>query len=233
MTLRVYFLLKRERMHQIYKTYIRLLVMSVGLLGSSSFLQARPTPENCRIVFDVDDVLLVLESGIKPKLVRHIVIRPPLWKEVSKLRKFSCYAEKLIRKHKNTRFAKLLTRIKYGKVPVKGMVEILQELKDKGYTLHILSNMARADFEYYKTKYPEIFNHFDGEFVVENSSDISAIKKPDPVYFHLYRSHYSAEKDIFFIDDKAKNCQASGFRYTHTFKNAKTLRLAFKAYGIL
>lgn len=220
-------------MNFFYKASLRLFVMSVGMVWIPSFLQARPTPENCRIVFDVDNVLLDLETGVKSKLVRHIVIRPPLWKEISKLRKFSCYAEKLIKKHKHTRFAKLLTRIKYGKVPIQGMVEILQELKDKGYTLHILSNMARADFEYYKTKYPEIFNYFDGEFVVENSFDIGAIKKPDPAYFHLYRSHYPVEKDIFFIDDKPKNCHASGFRYTHTFKNAKTLRLAFQAYGIL
>lgn len=216
------------------KWCLALSVASVSSLGTVHAVFVRPflPPVKIVLVFDIDDVLLERERGITSKLAGQVLMHPSLWKEVSKIRKSSNQAELLIQKHKhkNKKFARLLCRAKHGKSLMKGMIALVQELKSKGYTLYILSNMSRADFEFYKKKYPELFNCFSGELVVEPDM---LVQKPHPAYFELFRLQFPTSKQIFFIDDKEKNCKASGFSYTHTFKSAKKLRTALESYGIL
>lgn len=216
------------------KWYFALSVASGSWLATVHTVSVRPllSPLKIEFAFDIDDVLLTLEKGITSKLVGQVLIHPSLWKDVSKIRKSSNQAELLIQKHKhkNKKFARLLCRAKQGKTLIKGMVTLLQELKDKGYTLYILSNMSRADFEFYKKKFPELFNCFSGELVVEPDM---LVQKPHPAYFEMFRLQFPTNRQIFFIDDKEKNCKASGFAYTHLFKSAKKLRADLESYGIL
>lgn len=211
-------------------SFLSCLLLTIGCLSSETAVQAQISPENTIIVFDLDDVLIGIKTSKKVKFGLYLLVRPDAWGDMRKIAKHSSHAEKLIKKNKKPGFVKRLKRIKQSKKPVDGMLELLQELKQKGYTLHIASNMSQQDFEFYKNQYSEIFSLFDAAFVIE---DDNMPQKPSKRYFDLYRATFPTEKHHFFIDDKKENCDASGFSYTHIFKNAQSLHSDFKTRGIL
>lgn len=190
----------------------------------------RISPQNTIFVFDIDDVLLLIKKIKKAKFGLYLLMRPDAWLDIAKIKDDSNYSETMIKRNKKPGVVKRLKRMKYGKTPIEGMVEILRELKQRGYTLHIASNMTRADFGFYQKQYPGIFALFDAAFVVENSA---MPQKPSPRYFELYRAAHPTDKQHFFVDDKEDNCNASGFAYTHVFKSAQQLRLDLVARGVL
>lgn len=188
------------------------------------------TPSNTIFVFDLDDVILLIKKAKKAKFGLYLLVRPDAWADFAKIRKHSDHAETMLRQNKKPGLVKRLKRIKQSKTPIEGMIEILRELKQKGYVLHIASNMTRTDFEFYQKQYPAIFSLFDQAFVVEGTT---MPKKPSSQYFDLYREKYPTTNRHFFIDDKRENCVASGFAYTHVFKNPEQLRLDLTARGVL
>lgn len=187
-------------------------------------------PSNTIFVFDLDDVILLIKKTKKAKFGLYLLIRPDAWADFAKIRKHSGHADTMVKQNKKPGIVKRLKRIKQSKTPIEGMIEIMRELKQKGYVLHIASNMTRADFEFYQKQYPGIFSLFDQAFVVEGAS---MPQKPSKKYFDLYREKYPTIKHHFFIDDKKENCAASGFAYTHVFKNPEQLRLDLTARGVL
>lgn len=187
-------------------------------------------PSNTIFVFDLDDVILLIKKAKKAKFGLYLLVRPDVWADFAKIRKHSGHSETMLRLNKKPGLVKRLKRIKQSKTPIEGMIEILRELKQKGYVLHIASNMTRTDFEFYKKQYPEIFSLFDQDFVVEGAS---MPQKPAKQYFDLYRQKHPTTKHHFFIDDKRENCAASGFAFTHVFKDPEQLRLDLTVRGIL
>jgi len=234
------------------------LMLALGFLSSSSIIQSCPhahkrakivaghinrrlrlhrakngrqiTPSNIIFVFDLDDVILLIKKAKKAKFGLYLLIRPDAWADFAKIRKHSGHADTMVKQNKKPGLVKRLKRIKQSKTPIEGMIEILRELKQKGYILHIASNMSRTDFEFYQKQYPGVFSLFDQAFVVEGAD---MPQKPSKKYFDLYREKYPTAKHHFFIDDKKENCDASGFAYTHVFKNPEQLRLDLTARGVL
>jgi putative hydrolase of the HAD superfamily len=80
------------------------------------------------------------------------------------------------------------------------MLEIVKELKEKGYRLFLCSN-ASLRFHVYKDSI-ESFQYFDDLLI---SADIK-ISKPNPEFFnHLLKKHSLDPKECFFIDDLPHN----------------------------
>lgn len=75
------------------------------------------------------------------------------------------------------------------------------KLKEKGYNIYILSNTAKATFEYFCSKY-EFFNIVNGAVV----SGYEGVKKPDGRIFEILINRYSLDPDnCLLIDDDDTN----------------------------
>lgn len=80
-------------------------------------------------------------------------------------------------------------------------MEIGRRLKKRGYNIYILSNMAKATFEYFLGKY-DFFHIIDGAVV----SGYEGIKKPEYKIFKLLLERYSLIPDeCLLIDDDDTN----------------------------
>lgn len=106
--------------------------------------------------------------------------------------------------------------------PVTGTAEIVQELKQKGYTLYALSNFSAETFPPTKKRF-DVFNLFDGIVL----SGEEKINKPDPEIYRRLLTRYGLKaEDCLFIDDNKENIMAAqqlGFQ-TVLFTTANELR---------
>jgi len=113
----------------------------------------------------------------------------------------------------------------------KGTIEILYELKSKGYPLYGLSNWSAETFPLIKDDYP-FFNKFD-EIIL--SGEVGLIK-PDPEIYHLLLSKISyTANECVFIDDSMANIDAAkdlGLQVLH-FKSPEILRNNLEGFGLL
>lgn len=76
-------------------------------------------------------------------------------------------------------------------------MELGKKLKENGYRIYVLSNMAKNTFEYFSSKY-EFFNMVDGVVV----SAYERIKKTNPKIFEILLERYSLVADeCLLIDD--------------------------------
>lgn len=107
-----------------------------------------------------------------------------------------------------------------GGIP--GTVEILQELKDLGYPLAVLSNWSSETFPRVKEQY-EFINWFSPLVV----SGYIGYKKPDPEPFQILLHELGRDAgDCLFIDDMEDNIQEArrqGFEVIH-FTSPEKLR---------
>ena len=107
--------------------------------------------------------------------------------------------------------------------PVPGAVEILREVKDRGFRVFALTNWSADTFHHAQAKFE--FLHWFDDIVV--SGRIGLIK-PDPAIFrHAIRQCRLEPAHTLFIDDSAKNTAAAesiGFQ-VHHFSAAEKLRL--------
>ena len=93
--------------------------------------------------------------------------------------------------------------------PMDGTVEILKELKAKGYVLHIASNVGPRRFKRLKERFPLIMNLFD-DAKTNNGKANGIIKKPNPQFFIEYLRDYNpTHKKVIFIDDNKHNVKAA------------------------
>jgi 2-haloacid dehalogenase len=116
-----------------------------------------------------------------------------------------------------------------GSIP--GTVEILRELKQRGYPLYGLSNWSSETFPRATQKYP-IFELFDDIIL---SGDVKLLK-PDRAIFNLLLSKIglSAYKCLL-IDDSQPNIEAAkklGF-WTIRFTSAPLLRTELQRFNLL
>ncbi len=94
------------------------------------------------------------------------------------------------------------------------MLEYVIEIKNKGYKLYLLSNVAPL-FHTYKDNY-EVLNYFDG-FIL--SGDINMSKPNADIYLHLLDKYKLIANECLFIDDSFENVKTAenlGF-YTYHF----------------
>lgn len=90
----------------------------------------------------------------------------------------------------------------YNEFP--GTVNLIKELRGKGYRLYVLSNMPREFYNYIRNF--EVFGYFDGVAI----SSIEKMSKPDPRFFRLLLDRYGLrEAETLFVDDKTMNTSAA------------------------
>lgn len=117
------------------------------------------------------------------------------------------------------------------KVPRTDMLEIIKDLKAKGYGIYLCSNAASL-FHTYKDKY-EVFSYFDHLTI---SADIG-ISKPDlGIYEYVLKENNLDAKTCLFVDDlgpnikAAKACGIAGYLYNG---NAALFRTFLKTIKVL
>ena len=115
--------------------------------------------------------------------------------------------------------------------PMAESVAVLQELKNKGYKLFVLSNFHALAYENV-SKRCGFFQYFDGELI----SYREKLLKPEAEIYNLLATRYQFEpSESIFIDDTKVNVEGAssiGFQ-TILFKNAMELRKELIALGIL
>jgi 2-haloacid dehalogenase len=84
---------------------------------------------------------------------------------------------------------------------IESSVQILKELKDKGYKVYALSNWNRELYDQTVDDFP-FLNWFDGKII----SSEEKMKKPDENIYHLLFKRYNiAPQRAVFIDDNPDN----------------------------
>ena len=86
-------------------------------------------------------------------------------------------------------------------LPVQKNVEIVQELKDAGYHLYLLSNFHIEAFQLMSKKY-DFFKLFDGQVV---SGFEHIIKPQEEIYELLLKRYQLKREECLFIDDMLGN----------------------------
>lgn len=96
--------------------------------------------------------------------------------------------------------------------PIKGMPELIADIKAKGGRVFLLSNTSKGLAEgYHKSPWmKELFSTFDGLCV----SAVIGLTKPDrQIYEYVLNKYGLLPQETMFIDDNAKNiegCEAAG-----------------------
>lgn len=115
--------------------------------------------------------------------------------------------------------------------PIKGMEELVKELKDKGYKIYLLSNAGFNQHDYWE-KIPAS-KYFDGKVV---SCDVGEVKPFREIYEALYKKFNIKPEESFFIDDLiinifgANRTGMDGYVFTG---DVNDLRAELRSRGIL
>ncbi len=100
-------------------------------------------------------------------------------------------------------------------LPLPGVKEFLQELKEKGYRLFVLSNASEQFWTYFPREID--VNLFDGVVV---SCDVHLLKPDVRIYRHLLDTYSLDPGECLFVDDRADNVRGAkeagidGLRFT-------------------
>ena len=115
-------------------------------------------------------------------------------------------------------------------IPIDGMYELVEELKQKGYGIYLLSNASLRQHTYWLRIPASRF--FDGKLI---SSDIHAVKPQPEIYNRCLETFGLKAEESFFIDDVganvegAVNCGLSGAVF---FGDVPRLRKELRAAGV-
>jgi len=115
--------------------------------------------------------------------------------------------------------------------PVRGTVEVLAELRERGVPLYALSNWSAETFPHALARFP-FLQWFRGTVI----SGAVRIRKPDDgIYRHLFDTYGLRAGDTLFVDDSLPNIEAAtrlGMRAVQ-FTDAAALRGTLVEHGLL
>lgn len=115
-------------------------------------------------------------------------------------------------------------------LPVAGMAELVEELKQNGYRIYLLSNASIRQHEYW-SKIPG-WQFFDGKVI---SAD-EKIMKPHPDYYRIALDRFGLKpEECFFIDDVPANIEGAlfcGISGAVFHKDVSLLRSQLRAAGV-
>lgn len=215
-------------------------------------LKAQPvfTPKNTTIFFDLHDVVLKRDTMARFKLAMKNM-RASLNLTLSGVSRRDCangeaYALKL-KKHGYAKEAELVRQFSAAYKVNQDVVEIMQLLQAKGYTVSMASNIGEQHLEdlmnlnvisgKHRKAHGKIRNALelfqDLVFVDYLSNDV--IAKPNPEYFEMLKDIATDKARVIFIDDNMQNvtvAQCCGLQGIH-FTSAKQLRRDLQKLGIL
>jgi HAD superfamily hydrolase (TIGR01509 family) len=139
---------------------------------------------------------------------------------------------KLIKKYPELeRYYPTLITMLNLQLPIIGTINIIHELKARGYTLYVFSNIGPQSLTKLSSYYPEIFELFSG-FVYTQPED-NWIHKPQKAAYEKFLNKFNVRPEqVIFIDDKRVNltpAQEMGFNIIH-FTSPEQLKKALKPY---
>lgn len=115
-------------------------------------------------------------------------------------------------------------------VPIEGMYELVEELKEKGYGIYLLSNASYRQHDYWPRIAASRF--FDGTLI---SADVHAVK-PQPEIYNLCLEKFGLKaEESFFIDDVGANVEGAvncGLQGAVFFGDVARLRRELRAAGV-
>ena len=166
------------------------------------------------------------------------LINPLLWINAIRLACQHAVAEQFLigladKHHRLKPFVPLGIHIANQQKPIKKVVTMLKDLKNKGYTLHLFSNIGSIVFEDIRKNFPDIFQLFDS-FILPSRSN-NYLRKPSPVAFTTYlRENNKKNKKVVLIDDKIKNIRQAKYHGIKgiLFKSPEHLQHQLLAIGI-
>lgn len=115
-------------------------------------------------------------------------------------------------------------------LPVEGMAELVEELKQNGYGIYLLSNASLRQHEYW----PRIpgWQFFDGTII---SAD-EKVMKPHPDYYRAALKRFDLKpEECFFVDDVPANIEGAlfcGIPGAVFHKDVPLLRSQLRAAGV-
>ena len=115
-------------------------------------------------------------------------------------------------------------------LPIEGMAELIQDLKQTGYGIYLLSNASTRQHEYW----PRIpgSEYFDGTII---SAD-EKVMKPHPDFFLKALERFSLNpEECVFVDDLPTNIEGAmccGIPGIVFHGDAKLLRSQLRAFGV-
>lgn len=115
-------------------------------------------------------------------------------------------------------------------VPIEGMYELVEELKEKSYGLYLLSNASFRQHDYWPRIAASKF--FDGMLI---SADVHAVK-PQPEIYNLCLEKFGLKaEESFFIDDVGANVEGAvncGLQGAVFFGDVPRLRKELRVAGV-
>ncbi len=163
-----------------------------------------------------------------------LALNPRIWSMVMQLRQETTVGDeifdKLIERYPSlARFEQDYINLENTQMPDGAVVDIIQELKQKKFTLYILSNIGHRAYADLSKKFSFIFSLFDHVYLPTKAHNY--LQKPHEPFYHNFLA-YAAEmgdggKQVLFIDDKVPNlvaaalCGISGIHFcsAHQLKN--------------
>src|SRR5579863_1588162 len=116
--------------------------------------------------------------------------------------------------------------------PISPMVQLAKQLKQNGYRLFLLSNLANEHYDILRTKYPEIAQLFDGIVI---SAHVKMLKPHKQIYQHVLETYHLKAQECIFIDnqkenvDAAQQCGIAGITHKNVGKTkTELIRLGIK-----
>jgi epoxide hydrolase-like predicted phosphatase len=116
-------------------------------------------------------------------------------------------------------------------MPIEGTVKLLEQLKQKGYKIILLSNFHLKAFEIIYERYP--FFKLADEMVI--SARINLIKPYREIYEHLLSSLNLKAEECLFIDDTLANIEGAEKLGINSilFENPKQLETDLKKLNLI
>ena len=113
---------------------------------------------------------------------------------------------------------------------IPGMYELVEELKNKGYGIYLLSNASLRQHDYWPRIPASRF--FDGTVV---SADVKLVKPQPEIYLLLMMKFSLRAEECFFVDDAVLNAEAAyacGMQIAVFHGDAAELRGKLRAVGV-
>jgi FMN phosphatase YigB (HAD superfamily) len=205
------------------------------------------TPENTIIAFDLHKVLM--EQNFF-KITIKLLKRNPKAGFLFFSRRFTndlriCIKEGLIVEKIFEKMGKQYRQIRTIK---QDLIEILNaeplfndsmaivlELKQLGYKVFLLSNIAQDTFEDLEKKRPDFVALFDGYYIPSVANNY--IRKPNPAFYAKFKEYLiqsgCGDKKIIFVDDRERNIKAAGADVCGIiYRSANALRKTLRNLGV-
>ena len=196
------------------------------------------------ILFDMGNVLIHFDRKVfldrlnvseedKQLLLREVFLsvewvqmdRGTLWEETAE--PLMC---RRLPKHLHEAVHSLVSLWDEPMLPVAGMAELVEELKNNGYGIYLLSNASLRQHDYW----PRIpgYQFFDGKVI---SAD-EKVMKPHPDYYRIALERFDLKpEECFFIDDVPANIEGAqycGITGAVFHKDVSLLRRQLRAAGV-